>query len=101
MKSKDTGDKLMKDLQAVINDAETLLKNSTLPLGEDFKSAKERFEATLKNAKEEVLRIEKLVVDKTKEAAHVTDDYVKDNPWHAVGFGTALGLAIGLLICRK
>jgi len=94
-------DKLLNDLQSVIKDAEVLLKNSTIPGSEEFKSAKERFEATLRNAKDEAMRIERLVVDKTKEVAHTTDNYVKDHPWQAVGLSTAVGLVIGLLISRK
>ena len=94
-------DKLLNDLQSVIKDAEVLLKNSSIPGSDEFKSAKERFENTLRNAKDEVVRIERLVVDKTKEVAHTTDNYVKDHPWQAVGLSTAIGLVIGLLISRK
>ncbi|PRC91545.1 DUF883 family protein [Solimicrobium silvestre] len=101
MSSHTNNDDLMHDLQAVIKDAEVLMKSSALPNGEDFRSAKERIETTLKNAKDEIIRLEKLVVGKTKEAAQATDTYVKDNPWQAVGLGAAVGLVIGLLISRK
>jgi ElaB/YqjD/DUF883 family membrane-anchored ribosome-binding protein len=100
MNQTDHNAQLMKDLQAVINDAELILK-SALPDSEDFKSAKKRFESTIGNAKDEIIRLEKLVVDKTREAAHATDDYVKENPWQAVGLGAAIGLVVGLLIARR
>jgi len=101
MSFKDHNQQLMHDLQLVIRDAEAMLKNTGLPDSDDFKSAKQRFENTIKNAKDEILRLEKLVVDKTRHAVHATDDYVKDNPWQAVGLGAAVGLVIGLLISRK
>ena len=101
MSSENHNDALMHDLQAVIHDAEVLLKNSALPSGDDFKNAKARFEATIKNAKDEIVRLERLVVNKTKEAAKSTDTYVKENPWQAVGLGAAVGFVIGLLISRK
>ena len=101
MSLRDHNEQLMHDLQSVIRDAEDLLKNSALPGSEDFKSAKERFESTIRHAKDEIVRLEKLVVNKTKEAVHATDDYVKHNPWQAVGLGAAVGLVIGLLITRK
>lgn len=44
-------EKLMHDLNQVIRDAEDLLKNSEQQAGEGYKSAKARFEHTLKNAK--------------------------------------------------
>lgn len=100
MTSRDT-EKLKSDLKAVIEDAEVLMKNVAAPAGDSFRSAKDRLETTLRNAKDEVIRIEKKVVDKTKQAALKTDHYVKDHPWQAVGFGTAVGLVIGMLIRRK
>lgn len=100
MNKTDRNAQLIQDLQAVINDAEVILKHS-LPGSEEFQSAKERFSSTIKNAKDEIIRLEKLVVEKTKEAAYATDDYVKENPWQAVGLGAAVGLVVGLLISRK
>ena len=38
---------------------------------------------------------------KSKEAAEIADDYVRENPWGAVGIAAAVGLAIGLLIRGK
>lgn len=93
--------KLMHDLQTVIDDAEALLKSADFPSSEAFQSAKDRFEHTIKNARDEIIRLEKLVVYKTKEAVQITSDYVKDNPWQAVGLGAAIGLVVGLLISRK
>lgn len=101
MSFKDHNEQLLHDLQQVIRDAEALLQNSALTNSDEFKSAKERFETTIKNAKDEIIRLEKLVVTKTKEAVHATDDYVKENPWQAVGLGAAVGLVVGLLISRK
>ena len=101
MTQRNHNEQLLHDLQAVIRDAEVLLHDSGVPGSEDFKTAKARFEATIKNAKDEIVRLEKLVVNKTREAAHATDDYVKHNPWQAVGLGAAVGLVIGLLISRK
>jgi len=100
MSQADHNEQLMRDLQAVINDAESILKTS-IPDGEDFHSARQRFESTIKSARDEIMRLEKLVVEKTKEAALATDEYVKENPWQAVGLGAAVGLVIGLLISRK
>lgn len=97
----DYNEQLMQDLQTVIKDAETLLRHAGPNASEDFKSARARFETTIKNAKDEIIRLENLVIDKTKETVRATDDYVKENPWQAVGLGAALGVIIGFLISRK
>ena len=44
---------------------------------------------------------EKTLVKKSKEAADVADDYVRENPWNAVGIAAGFGLILGLLIRGK
>lgn len=94
-------DKMMGELKSVIHAAEELLKNTEQQAGEGFKSARAKFESTLKNAKGELLHLEENVVEKVKDAAHTTDAYVKDHPWNSVGLGACVGLLVGLLIARK
>lgn len=94
-------DQLMADLKNVIQDAEAWLRHGGSLTGEELKAAKAKFERTISNAKDDLIRLEEAVVEKTKAAAKATDDYVQENPWKAVGAGAALGLLVGLLIARK
>ncbi|MFZ6847025.1 DUF883 family protein [Undibacterium sp. RuRC25W] len=94
-------DRLMDDLNQVIRDAEEMLKNTEQQSGEGFRAAKARFESTLKNAKEELAKVEEIVVTRTKDAARATDVYVKENPWQSVGISAGIGLLVGLLIARN
>ena len=41
------------------------------------------------------------LLEKTKLAAKATDDYVRDNPWQAVGIAAMAGLVLGILISRR
>jgi ElaB/YqjD/DUF883 family membrane-anchored ribosome-binding protein len=41
------------------------------------------------------------MLDRTKQAARVTDEYVHENPWKAVGIAAGVGLIVGLLIGRR
>ena len=41
------------------------------------------------------------MIDTTKQAARVADDYVHDKPWQAIGIAAGVGLIIGLLIGRR
>ena len=92
---------LMQDLNQVIKDAEDLLDNTEQQSGEAYKSAKARFEQTLRNAKAEVTRIENIVLTRGKEAVRATDVYVKENPWQSAGIAAGVGLLLGLLIGRN
>jgi ElaB/YqjD/DUF883 family membrane-anchored ribosome-binding protein len=38
---------------------------------------------------------------KARAGAGAAEDYVRDNPWQAVGIAAGLGLLIGLLIGRR
>jgi ElaB/YqjD/DUF883 family membrane-anchored ribosome-binding protein len=94
-------DQLLSDLKTVIQDAEAWLRHSGHLTGEEFKVARAKFERTLVKAKEDIIRLEEVAVEKAKVAAKATDEYVKENPWKAVGLGTAVGVVIGMLIARK
>jgi ElaB/YqjD/DUF883 family membrane-anchored ribosome-binding protein len=92
---------LIRELNHVLKDAEDLIKNSEQQAGEGFHSAKEKLEASLSNAKKEIVRIEEVVVNKTKEAARATDAYVHENPWKTAGIAAGVGLLVGLLIAKN
>ncbi|MFL6674276.1 MAG: YqjD family protein [Massilia sp.] len=94
-------DQLMADLKSVIQDAEAWLRHGGQLTGDELKAAKEKFERTLVNAKDDLIALEQAAVEKAKVAARATDDYVKENPWKAVGLGAALGVVVGMLIARK
>lgn len=94
-------DQLMSDLKSVIQDAENWLRHGSQMTGEEFQAAKAKFERTLTSAKADLIRLEETVVEKTKEAAKATDEYVHENPWKAIGIGAAAGVIIGMLIARK
>ena len=96
-----TREQLMTDLKSVIGDAETWLRQGGQLTGEEVKAAKAKFERSPSNAKEDLIRLEEAVVEKTKVAAKATDEYVKENPWKAVGLGAAIGVVVGMLIARK
>jgi ElaB/YqjD/DUF883 family membrane-anchored ribosome-binding protein len=40
-------------------------------------------------------------VDRAKAAVRVTDDYVRDNPWQAIGAAAAVGFLVGVLVSRR
>lgn len=94
-------DQLMADLKNVIQDAEAWLRHGGSLTGEELKAARAKFERTLINAKDDLVRLEEAVVEKTKAAAKATDEYVQENPWKAVGVGALVGLLVGALISRR
>ena len=94
-------DQLMNDLKSVIQAAEAWLRHGGQLTGDEFQAAKAKFEKTLVNAKADLIRLEEAVVEKTKEAAKATDEYVHENPWKSVCIGAGVGLMLGVLISRR
>jgi ElaB/YqjD/DUF883 family membrane-anchored ribosome-binding protein len=94
-------EKLVGDLKTLIGDAEELLKASANQAGEKFSVARQKIEQSLVEGKKSLADAEKLLVKKSKEAADVADDYVRENPWGAVGIAAGIGIVLGLLIRRS
>ena len=94
-------EKLVADLKVVVADAEELLRATASQAGEKVSAARERIQASLATAKVKLTDAERVVVDKTKDAAKATDEYVHNNPWQAVGIAAAAGLVLGVLISRR
>jgi len=93
--------KLVADLKVVVADAEELLRATASQAGEKVSVARERIQASLATAKVKLGEAERALLERTKEAARVTDDYVRDNPWQAVGIAAVAGLVLGILISRR
>ena len=93
--------KLVADLKVVVADAEELLRATASQAGEKVSAARERIQASLATAKVKLSDVERVLVDKTKETAKAADEYVRENPWQAVGIAAAAGLVLGVLISRR
>ena len=94
-------DKLMDDLHLVVADAEELLRATAAQAGEGATVARARIQNNLQVVKERLLDAEMAVIDRAREAAKVTDEYVHDNPWKAVGISACVGAIVGMLIARR
>jgi len=93
--------KLMDDLSAVVNDAEELLKATASQTGERITAVRARAEESLRTAKGRLAEAQGALVDKAKEAAKETDEFVHENPWKTAGIAAAIGVLIGALITRR
>jgi len=96
-----TKDKLVADFRLVVADAEELLRLTANQAGDKATELRARVQDHLVTAKQKLADAELAVRDNAKAMARVTDDYVRDNPWRAVGVAAGVGLFIGLLIGRR
>jgi ElaB/YqjD/DUF883 family membrane-anchored ribosome-binding protein len=94
-------EKLAGDLKNLVADAEELLKATASQAGEKIGVARQKIEQSLIEGKKALADAEKNLVQKSKECAEIADDYVRENPWSAVGIAGGIGLVLGLLIRGK
>jgi ElaB/YqjD/DUF883 family membrane-anchored ribosome-binding protein len=83
-------DNMMKDLKAVIADAEELLRATADQAGPKIEEVRARAEESLRAAREHL-----------KGAGAELDSQVRANPWAAVGIAAGVGLVLGVLLSRK
>ena len=101
MSTETSKEKLVADLKLVVSDAEELLRATASQAGEKVSAARERIQASLASAKVKLNEAERVAVERAKEAAKQTDEYVHEHPWRAVGIAAGVGLLLGLLIGRR
>jgi len=95
-----TREKLVADIKVLIADTEELLRATANQAGEKIAEIRVKAEENLRIAKVHLASAEAALVERTR-AARATDDYVRANPWRAVGISAGVGLIVGLLVGRR
>jgi ElaB/YqjD/DUF883 family membrane-anchored ribosome-binding protein len=97
----ETKDRLVGDLKSLIADAEELLRATKSHAGEAVAAARQKIEQSLIEGKKALSDAEQMVIQRSKEAADIADDYVRENPWSAIGIAAGVGFLVGLLVRRS
>ena len=97
----DSKDKLMDDLRLVVADAEELLRVTANQAGEGAAAARARIQESLQVVQARMATAEDDLIEHARVAAKVTDQYVHDNPWQAIGISACVGAVVGMLIARR
>jgi len=92
---------LIDDLTAVIKDAESLLRVTAAQTGDKVEEIRARAEETVRNAKARLGEVEEQALERAREFAGDADEYVRGNPWQAVGIAAGIGILIGMLMSRR
>jgi ElaB/YqjD/DUF883 family membrane-anchored ribosome-binding protein len=84
-----------------LDDAEKLLREAASSTGDKAAELRERAMQSLRHTREALYDTQDALLERGRRAARVTDDYVHDNPWQAIGMAGLAGVLIGALICRR
>lgn len=91
----------MNDVKDTLRETEDLLEQAVNATADQASSLYNRIAKNLSQTKTRLVELENEAVDKAKRAAKVTDTYVHDHPWQAVGIGVGIGVLVGMLIARR
>ena len=96
-----TKEKLMADVNAVLADAEELLRQAATESGEKAADLRRRAQAAIGSAKTRLVDVEHKVAAQARSAARATDGWVHEHPWTAVGLAAGIGILVGLALNRR
>lgn len=89
------------DMRTLVRDAQELFREASLATGEKAEELRSRGLVLLDAAMEKAQEVQSVAVERGKVAAQSTDEYVRANPWQAMGVAAGAGLLLGMLMSRR
>jgi ElaB/YqjD/DUF883 family membrane-anchored ribosome-binding protein len=96
-----TKEKLIEDLRIVAQDVEELLRATAGDTADKVAAARMRAEDSLRAARSHIVDATEELARHGRAAAGAADDYVRDNPWQAIGVAAGVGMLVGFLLGRR
>ena len=90
-----------RDIQNVVSDAQDLLKTVQDQGSDKVGEMRAKVQAQIDAARQTLGELQQTVQDGAKVAMTSIDEYVRSNPWRAVGISAAVGALVGFLIARR
>ncbi len=101
LSAESTRAKIADEFATAMSEAQDMLQRAASESGDKARDLRSQVETKLLHAKLRLQELEGDAVDRAKNAARATDDYVHDHPWQAIGLAAAIGFVVGLLMNRR
>ncbi len=92
---------LLDQSQEILHKTEKLIADAASATGKEAEALQARILNGLREAKSRLTDAEEAALEKARNAARATDEYVHEHPWKAIGIGAAVGVVVGMLIARR
>ena len=90
-----------REFQNFLSDIEDLIKETTSLTGEELAQARIKLNARVATAKASLENMGESIVQRAKQSATVTNEYVHEQPWKALGASTVIGFLLGIALARR
>ena len=94
-------DDLVASLRRVVADAEELMSATSDEAGDALDELRKRMRNSLDVARSRVRDAEASLRSNARQVAGTADDYVRENPWSALGAAAVVGLVLGVVLGRR
>jgi ElaB/YqjD/DUF883 family membrane-anchored ribosome-binding protein len=94
-------DEIAAEMRSIITGTEELLRATIDSPCDVVAAARARAQETLRVAKQKLADLQDPALERTRDLARSTDQYVREHPWGAVGVAATAGLLLGLAISRR
>ncbi len=98
---RDAQNALSAEFQALVNDTESLLKQTSEVAGTQVQELRSRISANLDRAKVVLKDTEHTLEVQGRLAVAKTEEYVQQHPWQTLGVAAGVGFLLGLLAGRR
>jgi ElaB/YqjD/DUF883 family membrane-anchored ribosome-binding protein len=88
------------EFQHFLTDIEGLVAQTATLTGEELKQAKEKLQERINEAKQTMDAMSNTIAQRARKGAEITNEYVHQQPWAAVGAGVAIGALLGYAVSR-
>jgi ElaB/YqjD/DUF883 family membrane-anchored ribosome-binding protein len=89
------------EVKSFLADIEDLVKETTSLTGDDLARAKVKLTERVSAAKQSVEDMGSDIAQRARKSAKATDDYVREQPWKAIGAGAAVAFLLGFVLARR
>jgi len=94
-------DRLREDFRTFVSDCQTLLRNATNLSGEGAAVARQELSRRMQDAQVRLDQYRQQANDQAMRLRTTTEDYVRREPFKAVGIALATGAIVALLLARR
>lgn len=97
----DQKEQLVKDLRAVMVDAQQLIESGVDSCNQQASEARQRLQSALDEVRHQLGEVQPIARRTIERVQTVSDNYVHEHPWKAIGVAAGVGMMFGLLVGRR
>lgn len=89
------------EFENLVADLEDLIKATSTLTGAEFEHVRKQLGERVSQARQTIQSMSDDAMTRVRQTARVTDEYVHEQPWKAMGVCASVGFLLGMLVSRR